>query len=141
MRKVVHLANCYMAVCMASESSGGGVFFRDTACGLPGRKRVTRPDGSVDYGHADILRLAGDNFLVTRASVFVTPWRHYCPQGADDETPEPHPLPLTRQWVEDYKRHNTEPKPVEGEQPTTIPLDSTGCPDLQALVERAGRRH
>ena len=23
----------------------------------------------------------------------------------------------------------------------TIPLDETGCPDLQALVERAGRRH
>ena len=57
--------------------------------------------------------------------------------------PEPHPLPLTRQWVEDYKRHGTEPKPVEGEQPKpgTIPLDDTGCPDLQALVERAGRRH
>jgi hypothetical protein len=24
---------------------------------------------------------------------------------------------------------------------TTIPLDKTGCPDLQQLVERAGRRH
>jgi hypothetical protein len=23
----------------------------------------------------------------------------------------------------------------------TIPVDKTGCPDLQALVERAGRRH
>jgi hypothetical protein len=23
----------------------------------------------------------------------------------------------------------------------TIPLDKNGCPDLQALVERAGRRH
>jgi hypothetical protein len=23
----------------------------------------------------------------------------------------------------------------------TIPLDETGCPDLQALVERTGRRH
>ena len=23
----------------------------------------------------------------------------------------------------------------------SIPLDETGCPDLQALVERAGRRH
>jgi hypothetical protein len=23
----------------------------------------------------------------------------------------------------------------------TIPLDETGCPDLQALVERAGRRY
>jgi hypothetical protein len=60
--------------------------------------------------------------------------------SGDDKNPEPHPLPLTRQWVEDYKRHG---KPVEGEQPkpATIPLDETGCPDLQALVERAGRRH
>jgi len=63
--------------------------------------------------------------------------------SADDKIAEPHPLPLTRQWVEDYKRYGTGPKPVEGEQPkhVTIPLDETGCPDLQALVERAGRRH
>jgi hypothetical protein len=58
--------------------------------------------------------------------------------SADDKPPEPHPLPLTRQWVEDYKRYGTEPKPVEGA--ATIPLDATGCPDLQALVERAGAR-
>jgi len=25
--------------------------------------------------------------------------------------------------------------------PITIPLDANGCPDLQALVELAGRRH
>ena len=44
---------------------------------------------------------------------------------ADDKIAEPHPLPLTRQWVEDYKRYGTGPKPVEGEQPkhVTIPLD------------------
>src|SRR6516162_4841955 len=63
--------------------------------------------------------------------------------SADDKIAEPHPLPLTRQWVEDYKRYGTGPKPVEGEQPksATIPRDETGCPDLQALVERAGRRY
>ena len=29
----------------------------------------------------------------------------------DDKAPEPHPLPLTRQWVEDYKKYGTDPKP------------------------------
>jgi hypothetical protein len=28
-----------------------------------------------------------------------------------------------------------------GVDPLSTPLDATGCPDLQALVERAGRRH
>lgn len=60
----------------------------------------------------------------------------------DDRAPEPHPLPKTRQWVEDYRRYGSAPKPVEGEQPklAAIPLDATGCPDLQALVERASKR-
>jgi hypothetical protein len=40
---------------------------------------------------------------------------------------EPHPLPLTRAWVEDYKR----PSADEG---------AAGPPDLLALVECAGRR-
>jgi hypothetical protein len=113
--------------------------------------------------------------------------------SADDKKiPEPHPLPLTRQWVEDYKRYGTDPKPeaadvpvpegppeptypdkgpddqIErmyaaqggrlgcempplvvrdgkfvpyGVDPLSTPLDAPGCPDLQALVERAGRRH
>jgi hypothetical protein len=54
--------------------------------------------------------------------------------------PDPHPLLLTRQWVADYRRHD--PKPVEAEQPqhATIPLDGIGCPDLHALLDRAGRR-
>jgi hypothetical protein len=26
------------------------------------------------------------------------------------DAPEPHPLPLTRQWVEDYQRHGTGPE-------------------------------
>jgi hypothetical protein len=38
--------------------------------------------------------------------------------------------PLTRQWVEDYKRYGTAPKPEDNPPP-----------DLQALVERAGRRY
>jgi hypothetical protein len=61
----------------------------------------------------------------------------------EDKAPEPHPLPLTRQWVEDFKRYGTDPKPeAVGEQPKlTVPVDANGCPNLQALVERAGRRH
>jgi hypothetical protein len=31
----------------------------------------------------------------------------------DDKVPEPHPLPLTRKWVEDYKQFGTKP---EGEE-------------------------
>jgi hypothetical protein len=57
--------------------------------------------------------------------------------SADDKTPEPHPLPLTRQWVEDYKRYGTAPKPEGAEAPTS----DNPPPDLQALVERAGRQH
>jgi len=38
--------------------------------------------------------------------------------------------PLTRQWVEDYKRYGTAPKPEDNPPP-----------DLQELVERAGRRY
>jgi hypothetical protein len=47
-----------------------------------------------------------------------------------DKIPEPHQLPLTRQWVEDYRRYGTDPKPqgVEDHSP----------PDLQELVGRAG---
>jgi hypothetical protein len=63
--------------------------------------------------------------------------------GDDKKIPEPHPLPLTRQWVEDFKRYGMDPKPDPTKPPSksTVPVDATGCPDLQALVERAGRRH
>ena len=62
--------------------------------------------------------------------------------SGDDDAPEPHPLPLTRQWVEDYKRYASKPDATEEQpKPTIIPLDATGCPDLQALIERAGRRY
>jgi hypothetical protein len=47
---------------------------------------------------------------------------------------DPHPLPRTRQWVEDYRRHEADTKPVESEP--TIPLNEAGCPDLQALVRQ-----
>ena len=60
--------------------------------------------------------------------------------SGDDKIPEPHPLPLTRQWVEDYKRGTK--SEVTAEQPRcTVPVDENGCPDLQALIERAGRRY
>ena len=47
-----------------------------------------------------------------------------------DKIPEPHQLPLTPQWVEDYRRYGVDPKSagVEDDSP----------PDLQELVERAG---
>jgi hypothetical protein len=63
--------------------------------------------------------------------------------SADDKTPEPHPLPLTRQWVEDYKRYGTKPKPEGAESPIPYEqwLKDNPPPDLQKLVERAGRRH
>jgi len=45
---------------------------------------------------------------------------------------EPHPLPFTRAWMEDYKRAQGRPSDE---------AVGAGPPDLQALVERAGRRH
>jgi hypothetical protein len=62
----------------------------------------------------------------------------------EDKIPAPHPLPLTRQWVEGYTRWVAEgcPTPEEAaarkEEAKATP---TGPPDLQALVERAGRRY
>src|SRR5262249_10917947 len=60
------------------------------------------------------------------------------------KAPEPHPLPLTRQWVEDFKHYGTRPK-SEGEIPAPGLLEQwleeNPPPDLQELVERAGRRH
>ena len=58
--------------------------------------------------------------------------------SADDKTPEPHPrpLPLTRQWVEDYKRYGTEPKPEGAESPIPYEqwLKDNPPPDLQELA-------
>jgi hypothetical protein len=59
---------------------------------------------------------------------------------------EPHPLPLTRQWVEDYKRWGNKPKP---EAPDTVAavgsferwLADHPMPDLQELIDLAGWRH
>jgi hypothetical protein len=50
---------------------------------------------------------------------------------------EPHPLPLTRRWVEDYKRWAAEGYPTPVEE-AARKATSTGPPDLQELVERAG---
>jgi hypothetical protein len=43
---------------------------------------------------------------------------------------------------EQWESHDARPRGSEAmsEKPT-IPLDKTGCPDLQALIERAGRRY
>jgi len=63
---------------------------------------------------------------------------------AGDKIPEPesHLLPLTRQWVKDYRQYGTGPKPgATGEQSRIIPFAKNGAPDLQALIERADRRH
>jgi hypothetical protein len=43
----------------------------------------------------------------------------------DCSSGKPHPLPLTRRWVEDYKNH------IAGQL-------SGACPDLQELVQRWG---
>jgi hypothetical protein len=63
--------------------------------------------------------------------------------SADDKRPEPHPLPKTRQWVEDYKRYGTGPKP-EGAPSAPMPyerwLQLNPPPSLDELVDRAGRR-
>jgi hypothetical protein len=61
--------------------------------------------------------------------------------SGDDDAPEPHPLPLTRQWVEDYKRWVAEGCPTpEEEAARKAGAVPAGPPDLQALVDRAGRR-
>jgi len=60
----------------------------------------------------------------------------------DDKTPESHPLPLTRKWDEDYKRWIAEGCPTpEEEAARKAGAAPTGPPDLQALIERAGRRY
>src|SRR5262249_49144405 len=48
---------------------------------------------------------------------------------------EPHPLPLTRAWVADYKQWAAEGYPSAEEVEAR---KAAGPPDLQALVERAG---
>jgi hypothetical protein len=59
--------------------------------------------------------------------------------SADDKIPEPHPLPLTRQWVEDYERATSSTlRDAAAKRAGTVP---TAPPDLQELVERAGRRY
>jgi len=61
----------------------------------------------------------------------------------DDKIPEPHPLPKTRQWVEDYERWIAEgcPTPEEATaRKAEAKATPSGPPDLQALVERASRR-
>jgi hypothetical protein len=67
------------------------------------------------------------------------------PANDDDKLPEPHPLPLTRQWVEDYKRYGTGPKPDTETAAPGVPferwLKNNPMPDLQELIERAGRRY
>jgi hypothetical protein len=66
------------------------------------------------------------------------------PVSDDDKIPEPHPLLLTRKWVEDYTRWVAEgcPTPEEAAaRKAEAKATPTGPPDLQALVERAGRRY
>jgi len=62
----------------------------------------------------------------------------------DDKIPGPHPLPLTRKWVENYERWVAEgcPTPEEAAaRKAEAKATPAGPPDLQALVERAGRRY
>jgi len=55
-------------------------------------------------------------------------------------------LPLTRQFVAEYQRYGTDPKPEHTEpEPDEGPADdfaawlaANPCPDLQKLIERAG---
>jgi len=53
---------------------------------------------------------------------------------------EPHPLPLTRAWVKDYKRWLLDGCPTPEEEARRRAAPSDAPPDLQELVERAGRR-
>jgi hypothetical protein len=59
--------------------------------------------------------------------------------SANDKIPEPHPLPLARQWVEDYGRATG--STLAGAAANKADAAPTGPPDLQELVERAGRRY
>lgn len=55
---------------------------------------------------------------------------------------EPHPLPKTRQWVEDFKKYGTDPKPKDKERPAAINfvewLKTNPYPDLQEFVAHFG---
>ena len=53
---------------------------------------------------------------------------------------EPHPLPLTRAWVKDYKRWLLDGCPTPEEEARRRAALSDAPPDLQELVDRAGRR-
>jgi hypothetical protein len=53
---------------------------------------------------------------------------------------EPHPLPLTRAWVKDYKRWLLDGCPTPEEEARRRAVASDQPPDLQELVDRAGRR-
>jgi len=53
---------------------------------------------------------------------------------------EPHPLPLTRAWVKGYKRWLLDGCPTPEEEARRRAAPSDAPPDLQELVERAGRR-
>jgi hypothetical protein len=53
-----------------------------------------------------------------------------------------HKLPLTRKWVEDYRRWIREgcPTPEQEAARLGVLAGPDSPPDLQALIERAGRR-
>jgi hypothetical protein len=51
---------------------------------------------------------------------------------------EPHPLPKTRAWMEDYRHWVAAGCPTPEQEAAGA---REGPPDLQALIDRAGRRY